>query len=224
MPHAADGNYMSMRVLIVDDHPLMRTGIRALLERTLQQPEIFEAANGREALEIAARVQPDIVLLDVSMPELNGVDAARRFSTDLPSCKVIMLSMHCHEERIAQCLRAGAMGYVLKDGAVSELVDAVESVQRGEVYISKHMPAVVTTLLARKSDVTSPLELLSARQREILQMIAEGQSTKEIGYQLNLSGKTVETHRRLLMQRLSIYDVAGLARFAVRTGLVSLER
>jgi DNA-binding NarL/FixJ family response regulator len=215
---------MSVRLLIVDDHPLMRTGIRALLERTLPQPEIFEATDGREALEIAAKVRPDIVLLDVSMPEMNGVDAARRFSTDLPSCKVIMLSMHCHEERIAQCVRAGARGYLLKDAAVSELVDAVEAVQRGDVYISKHVPPVVTALLERKSAVTSPLELLSARQREILQMIAEGQSTKEIGYQLNLSGKTVETHRRLLMQRLSIYDVAGLARFAVRAGLVSLER
>lgn len=214
---------MSMRLLIVDDHPLMRFGIRALLERTLEQPEIFEAANGREGLEIAAKVQPDIVLLDVSMPTMNGVEAARRFSADLPSCKVIMLSMHCHEERIAQCVRAGAMGYLLKDAAVSELVDAVESVQRGEVYISKHVPSVVTRLLEHESDVTSPLELLSARQREILQMIAEGQSTKEIGYRLNLSGKTIETHRRLLMQRLHIYDVAGLARFAVRTGLVSLE-
>jgi DNA-binding NarL/FixJ family response regulator len=213
-----------MRLLIVDDHPLMRTGIRTLLERTLQHPEIFEASNGREALEIAAKVHPDIVLLDVSMPEMNGVEAVRRFSIDLPTCKVIMLSMHCREERVAQCVRAGAKGYLLKDAAVSELVDAVESVQRGEVYISKHMPPVVTTLLERRSDVTSPLELLSARQREILQMIAEGQSTKEIGYQLNLSGKTVETHRRMLMQRLSIYDVVGLARFAVRAGLVSLER
>lgn len=215
---------MSMRLLIVDDHPLMRTGIRALLERTLQKPEIFEATDGREALEIAAKVRPDIVLLDVTMPGLNGVDAARRFSTELPSCKVIMLSMHCHEERIAQCMRAGAKGYLLKDAAVSELVDAVESVQRGEVYISKHVPTVVTKVLERRSEVTSPLALLSARQREILQLIAEGQSTKEIGYRLNLSGKTVETHRRLLMQRLNIYDVAGLARFAVRAGLVSLER
>lgn len=215
---------MTMRLLIVDDHPLMRAGIRALLERTLQQPEIVEATDGREALEIAAKVRPDLVLLDVSMPGMNGVDAARRFSADLPSCKVIMLSMHCHEERIAQCVRAGAMGYLLKDAAVSELLDALESVQRGEVYISKHIPATVTKVLERDSDTTSPLDLLSARQREILQLIAEGQSTKEIGYQLNLSGKTVETHRRLLMQRLHIYDVAGLARFAIRAGLVSLER
>ena len=134
-----------------------------------------------------------------------------------------MLSMHCHEERVAESVRAGAMGYVVKEGAVSEVTAAIESALRGEVYISDRVPAAVSKVLERKSDVTSPLALLSARQREILQMIAEGQSTKEIGYRLNLSGKTVETHRRLLMQRLDIHDVAGLARFAVRSGLVSLE-
>jgi DNA-binding NarL/FixJ family response regulator len=215
---------MSMTVLIADDHPLIRAGIRTLLERTLDQPQIFEAVDGREALEIAARVHPDVVLMDISMPGLNGVDAARRFATDLPMCKVIMLSMHCHEERIAQCLRAGARGYLVKDAAVSEVASAIDAVRRGEVFISQHAPAVVARVLERNETITSPLELLSARQREILQLIAEGQSTKEIGYRLNLSGKTVETHRRLLMQRLDIYDVAGLARFAIRSGLVSVER
>jgi len=215
---------MSMTLLIVDDHPLIRVGLRALLEHALDQPQIFEATDGREALEIAAREQPDIVLLDVSMPGLNGVDTARRLTTELPACKVIMLSMHCHEERVAECLRAGAVGYLVKDGAVSEIVAAIEAAQHGEVYISTQVPTVAAKLLERKSDVTSPLQLLSPRQREILQLIAEGQSTKEIGYRLNLSGKTIETHRRLLMQRLDIHDVAGLARFAVRAGLVSLER
>jgi DNA-binding NarL/FixJ family response regulator len=213
---------MSMRLLIVDDHPLIRSGLRTLLERSLDQPQIFEATDGREALDIAANVQPDIVLLDISMPGLNGIDAARRLTAALPSCKVIMLSMHCHEERVAECVRAGAMGYLVKDGAVSEVMTAIESAERGEVYISTRVPAVVSKVLERESDVTSPLELLSARQREILQLIAEGQSTKEIGYRLNLSGKTVETHRRLLMQRLDIHDIAGLARFAVRSGLVTL--
>ena len=213
---------MSMRLLIVDDHPLIRSGLRTLLERSLDQPQIFEATDGREALDIAANVQPDIVLLDITMPGLNGIDVARRLTTALPACKVIMLSMHCHEERVAECVRAGAMGYLVKDGAVSEVMTAIESAERGEVYISPRVPAVVSKVLERESDVTSPLSLLSARQREILQMIAEGQSTKEIGYRLNLSGKTIETHRRLLMQRLDIHDVAGLARFAVRSGLVSL--
>ena len=214
---------MSIKVLIADDHPLIRAGIRTLLERTLDRPEIFEAVDGREALEIAAMVRPDIVLMDISMPGLNGIDAARQFAAALPTCKVIMLSMHCQEEQIAQCLRAGAMGYLVKDAAVSEVVSAIDAVQRGDVFISARAPAVVTRVLARSEAITSPLELLSARQREILQLIAEGQSTKEIGYRLHLSGKTVETHRRLLMQRLDIHDVAGLARFAVRSGLVSLE-
>jgi DNA-binding NarL/FixJ family response regulator len=214
---------MSMTLLIVDDHPLIRAGLRALLERTLERPQIFEAADGHEALEVAAKVQPDIVLLDISMPGLNGIETARRLSNELLACKVIMLSMHCHEERVAAALRAGAKGYLVKDGAVSEVVAAIQSVQRGDVYISNRVPTVVTKVLERRSDVTSPLELLSRRQREILQMIAEGNSTKEIGYRLNLSGKTVETHRRLLMQRLDIHDIAGLAKFAVRSGLVSLE-
>lgn len=214
---------MSIRLLVVDDHPLIRVGLRTLLEHMLDQPHIVEASDGREAIEIAATLKPHIVLLDISMPGLNGLDAARRLTSDLPSCKVIMLSMHCHEERVAECLRAGASGYLVKDGAVSEVAAAIKAALRGEVYISTRVPAAVSKLLERKSDVTSPLQLLSARQREILQLIAEGQSTKEIGYRLNLSGKTVETHRRLLMQRLDIHDVAGLARFAVRAGLVSLE-
>lgn len=214
---------MSMKLLIADDHPLMRVGIRTLLEHKLDRPQIFEAVDGRDALEVAARVRPDIVFMDISMPGLNGIDAARRLTAELPMCMVIMLSMHCHEERIAQCLRAGARGYLLKDAAVSEVESAIDAVQRGEVFISQHAPAVVAKVLERQTPITSPLELLSARQREILQMIAEGHSTKEIGYRLNLSGKTVETHRRLLMQRLEIHDVARLARFAVRSGLVSLD-
>jgi DNA-binding NarL/FixJ family response regulator len=214
---------MRLKLLIVDDHPLIRVGLRALLEHTFDEPRIFEASDGREAVEIAASVQPDVVLLDISMPRLNGVEAARRLTTDLPACKVIMLSMHCHEERVVESFRAGAVGYLVKDGAVSEVVEAIESAQRGDVYISPRVPPAVSKVLERKSKTTSPLELLSARQREILQLIAEGQSTKEIGYRLNLSGKTVETHRRLLMQRLAIHDVAGLARFAVRSGLVSLD-
>jgi DNA-binding NarL/FixJ family response regulator len=214
---------MSVKVLIVDDHPLVRAGIRTLLEKTVGESEIFEAVDGREALEVAAKTRPDIVLLDISMPGLNGVDAARRFAADLPECKVIMLSMHCNEERIAQSMRAGARGYILKDAAVSEVVKAIEAVMRGEIYISSQVPTIVSRVLSRTPTATNPLDLLSARQREILQLIAEGQSTKEIGFLLNLSGKTVETHRRLLMQRLDIYDVAGLARFAVRSGLVALE-
>jgi DNA-binding NarL/FixJ family response regulator len=214
---------MSLRVLIVDDHPLMRAGIRTLLEKTIHNVEIVEAVNGLEALELAAQTTPDIVLMDISMPGLNGVEAARRLTSIVPGCKVVMLSMHQDEQRVVESIRAGAAGYLMKDVAVAEVASAIGSVMRGEVYISPSTPKTVTRILASNRSESSPLALLTARQREILQLIAEGQSTKEIGYRLSLSTKTVETHRRLLMERLGIHDVAGLARFAVRAGLVSAE-
>jgi len=214
---------MSLRVLIVDDHPLMRAGIRTLLEKTIHNVEIVEAVNGLEALELAAQTTPDIVLMDISMPGLNGLEAARRLTSVVPGCKVVMLSMHQDEQRVVESIRAGAAGYLMKDVAVAEVALAIGSVMRGEVYISPSAPKTVTRILASNRSESSPLALLTARQREILQLIAEGQSTKEIGYRLSLSTKTVETHRRLLMERLGIHDVAGLARFAVRAGLVSAE-
>jgi len=214
---------MSLRVLIVDDHPLMRAGIRTLLEKTIHNVEIVEAVNGLEALELAAQTTPDIVLMDISMPGLNGLEAARRLTSIVPGCKVLMLSMHQDEQRVVESIRAGAAGYLMKDVAVAEVASAIGSVMRGEVYISPSAPKTVTRILASNRSESSPLALLTARQREILQLIAEGQSTKEIGYRLSLSTNTVETHRRLLMERLGIHDVAGLARFAVRAGLVSAE-
>jgi DNA-binding NarL/FixJ family response regulator len=214
---------MSLRVLIVDDHPLMRAGIRALLEKTVQDIEISEAVDGLDAVDIATRDCPDVVLMDISMPGLNGVDAARRLTSIAPHCKVIMLSMHQDEQRVVESIRAGAAGYLMKDVAVAEVATAIEQVLQGDVFISPSAPKTVRRILANSQCETSPLSLLTARQREILQLIAEGQSTKEIGYRLSLSTKTVETHRRLLMDRLGIHDVAGLARFAVRAGLVSAE-
>jgi DNA-binding NarL/FixJ family response regulator len=214
---------MSLRVLIVDDHPLMRAGIRALLEKTVQDIEISEAVDGLNAVDIATRDCPDVVLMDISMPGLNGVDAARRLTSNAPDCKVIMLSMHQDEQRVVESIRAGAAGYLMKDVAVAEVATAIEQVLRGDIFISPSAPKTVSRILANSQCETSPLSLLTARQREILQLIAEGQSTKEIGYRLSLSTKTVETHRRLLMDRLDIHDVAGLARFAVRAGLVSAE-
>lgn len=214
---------MILRVLIVDDHPLMRAGIRTLLERTMKDVEVVEAVDGLEAIELAARKSPDIVLMDISMPGLNGVEAARRVMAIAPAAKVIMLSMHQDEQRVVQSIRAGASGYLMKDVAVAEVATAIDSVLRGEVFISPSARKTVSRMLASNEAETSPLSLLTARQREILQLIAEGQSTKEIGYRLSLSTKTVETHRRLLMDRLGIHDVAGLARFAIRAGLVSAE-
>jgi DNA-binding NarL/FixJ family response regulator len=214
---------MSLRVLIVDDHPLMRAGIRNLLENTFQNVDILEAVDGLDALELATQSRPDIVLMDISMPGLNGIEAARRMTSVVPGCRVIMLSMHQDEQRVVESIRAGAAGYVTKDAAVAEVATAIDRVMRGEVFISSNAPNTVTRILASNSTGTSPLSLLTIRQREILQLIAEGRSTKDIGYRLSLSAKTVETHRRLLMERLGIHDVASLARFAVRAGLVSAE-
>jgi DNA-binding NarL/FixJ family response regulator len=214
---------MSHRILIVDDHPLMRAGIRTLLEKTIPNVTILEAVDGLDAVELASQARPDVVLMDISMPGLNGVEAARRIAAYVPGCRVIMLSMHQDEQRVVEAIRAGAAGYLMKDVAVAEVRIAIESALRGDVYISPSAPRTVTQMLAKNESETSPLSLLTARQREILQLIAEGQSTKEIGYRLELSTKTVETHRRLLMERLGIHEVAGLARFAVRAGLVSAD-
>jgi DNA-binding NarL/FixJ family response regulator len=214
---------MSLTVLVVDDHPLMRAGIRTLLEKTRPGVEIVEAPDGLSAIDLALQQRPDIVLMDISMPGLNGVEAARRLSTEIPGCKVIMLSMHRDEQRVIQSMRAGAVGYLMKDVAVAEVSIAIDAVVRGETFISPSAPRSVATLLSNPAADMDPLAVLTPRQREILQLIAEGQSTKEIGYRLTLSNKTVETHRRLLMERLGIHDVAGLARFAVRTGLVAVD-
>lgn len=214
---------MSLTVLVVDDHPLMRAGIRTLLEKTRPGVEIVEAPDGLSAIDLALQQRPDIVLMDISMPGLNGVEAARRLSTEIPGCKVIMLSMHRDEQRVIQSMRAGAVGYLMKDVAVAEVSIAIDAVVRGETFISPSAPRSVATLLSNPAADVDPLAVLTPRQREILQLIAEGQSTKEIGYRLTLSNKTVETHRRLLMERLGIHDVAGLARFAVRTGLVAVD-
>jgi DNA-binding NarL/FixJ family response regulator len=214
---------VSLRILIVDDHPLMRAGIRTLLDKTIDHVEIVEAADGLDAIELAAQCRPDVVLMDITMPGMNGVDATRRVTSAVPGCKVIMLSMHQDEQRVVESIRAGAAGYLMKDVAVAEVPTAIDRVMRGEIYVSPSAPKTVTQMLTRDTTETSPLALLTARQREILQLIAEGRSTKDIGYRLSLSTKTVETHRRLLMERLGIHDVAGLARFAVRAGLVSAE-
>lgn len=214
---------MSCTVLLADDHTLVRAGLRVLLEALPEVSAVLEASNGREAVAAIARHRPAVVLMDIAMPELNGLEAAAIVSRDHPATRTIVLSMHGTDAHVLQALRAGAAGYLLKDAAVAELPLALRAVLRGEIYISSAVSRVVVSgfLAGATVDAAGPVESLSARQREILQLIAQGRSTKEIAFDLKLSVKTVETHRRQVMERLQIFDVAGLVRFALRHGLVA---
>lgn len=209
-------------VLLTDNHTLVRAGLRALLTSLEDVQVIAEANDGREALQLIQVHQPDIVLMDIAMPEMNGLEATARVVKDFPDVRVIILSMHANEEYVLQALRAGAMGYVLKDAGVGELELALRAVSRGEAYlsptVSKH---VVADYVRRVGSETSSLDQLTPRQREILQLLAEGRSMKEIAQLLHISVKTVETHRAQLMERLNIHDVAGLVRYAIRMGLIT---
>jgi len=214
-----------IRVILADDHPLLRAGIRETLKGLPGVEVIGEVSDGRAAIELAKSVKPDVVFMDISMPSLNGLEATERIIKAFPEVRVIILSRHDNEEYYWRALRAGASGYLLKKAVVAELKTALQSVARGEVYLSREIAALVRAKLPldQIARARSPVEQLSERQRDILQLIAEGQTTKEIALTLRLSAKTIEYHRMQLMQRLNIFDIPGLVRFAVRTGLVSQE-
>ncbi|HUQ04708.1 MAG TPA: response regulator transcription factor [Kofleriaceae bacterium] len=212
-----------MRILLAEDHTLMRAGLRALLETHSEPMTIFEAGDGRTALDLAMAERPDIALLDIAMPELNGLELAARLANDLPGTRVIMLSMHSTPSHVAHALRAGAAGYLLKDAAAEELFVALRAVSRGETYLSPAISKQVVDGFLGRSVAPAP-DVLTPRQREILQLVAEGKATKDVAAILDLSVKTVEAHRSQIMARLGIHDLAGLVRYAIRTGLVSSER
>lgn len=209
-----------IRVLLADDHTLIRAGMRTLLQGIAGIEVVGEADDGRQALQQIAALRPAIVLMDITMPELNGLEATAQIAKDFPLVRVIILSMHANEEYVWQALRAGAAGYLLKDACTAELELAVRSVARGESFlspaVSKH---VIGDFIRRTGSETSSVELLTPRQREVLQLIAGGRTTKEIARTLGISVKTVETHRMQLMERLDIHDIAGLVRYSIRTGL-----
>ncbi len=213
-----------VRVLLADDHTLVRAGIRALLTELPGVRVVAEAADGREAVELARIQQPNLVLMDISMKGLNGIEATAQLKRELPDVRVIILSMHASEEHVAQALQAGAAGYMLKDAATQELALAVAAVMRGEAYLSPVVSKqMVDSYIQRRGSDPGPLDVLTPRQRQILRLIAEGNTTKQIAHLLNLSVKTVETHRSQLMGRLEIHDVPGLVRYAVRVGLVASD-
>lgn len=215
---------MAPRIVLADDHRLVRAGVRALLEKTRLGEVVAEANDGREALELVAEHRPDVVLLDIGMPNLNGLDAIERIKERSPETKVIILSMYANEEYVVRALRSGVSGYLIKDSAVEELERAIRSVAAGKTYLSKRIskPAI-EAFLANPTRVYAPLDQLTPRQREVLQLIGEGKNTKEIADLLRVSIKTIEAHRLRLMRRLGIHDLPGLVRFAIRTGLVSAE-
>ncbi|NMG31619.1 response regulator [Aromatoleum evansii] len=211
-----------LRILLADDHTLVRAGLRALLTTFPSVTVVGEATNGREALERARALQPDVVLMDISMKDLNGLEATALLRKEVPKARVIVLSMHVSEDYVMQALRAGAAGYLIKDAAPLELELALQAVMRGETYLSPAISKQIVDGYVQRLDAEeSPQVQLTPRQREILQLIAEGKSTKEIAFRLEVSVKTVETHRAQLMERLGIRDVPGLTRYAIRIGLVS---
>ncbi|HQH42763.1 MAG TPA: response regulator transcription factor [Syntrophorhabdaceae bacterium] len=219
----------NIRVVLAEDHTLVRKGIKALLEELEGIDVVAEAGDGHEAINAVETSSPDIVLLDIAMPGLNGLEVASRITKDFPDTKVIVLSMHANEEYVFQSLKAGVAGYLLKDAGTAELELAIRSVIRGEIYLSPQISKqVVTDYMARTEGKTragqsmdsNPFEVLTSRQREILQLIAEGYTTKEIAKRLNISINTVEAHRTQIMEQLDIHNIAGLVRYAIRTKLV----
>ena len=214
---------MPTRVILADDHKLVRAGFRAMLKTLPDVEVVAETENGRHALELIRKHVPDIALLDITMPGLTGLEVAARVSAEIPNVRVIILSMHTGDEYIVQAIRAGIAGYLLKNAEPMELELAIRSALDGDIYMSPGVSRRVVHEFARKTNFTTTMDLLSPRQREILQLLAEGNSNKEIATVLKLSIKTVETHRKELMERLGLHDVAGLVRYAIRMGIVRAD-
>lgn len=213
----------TVRILLADDHKLVRAGIRSLLERLPGIEVVAEASDGREALRLIGEHRPQIVLMDIAMPELNGLEATRRVAKAFPDVSVIILSIYSDEEHVYQSLLAGASGYLLKGAAIEELELAIRAVAQHETYLSPPISRpVIMEYVRRTGGDSRSAKKLSPRQTEVLQLIAEGKSMKQIALGLSISVKTVESHRAALMNRIGIQDIAGLVRYAVKIGLIDL--
>ena len=224
-----------LRVILVDDHNLVRAGFRSLLENIPEVEIVAEADNGYSALELIRAHKPDMVLMDIALPDITGLDVTARVTQEYPSIKVVLLSMYDNEEYVLRAMEIGAAGYLLKDADASEFELAIHAIANGKAYLSPAISSrVIESYQARVSTPKQPITLptgpqnhadspLTTRQREVLRLIAEGFTTKEIAQQLNLSVKTVDAHRTQLMRELDIHDIAGLVRYAIRIGLVSAE-
>jgi DNA-binding NarL/FixJ family response regulator len=214
-----------LKILIADDHGIVRTGLRLLLEREGEIEVVGEAADGRELVRLATELKPDIAVVDIGMPLLNGIDAAAQVKREAPSVAIIILSMHADESYIARALNVGARGYLLKDTADDEIESAVRAVAAGKPYFSKQIAQTLLedyVRLLRDRGVQDSYELLTDREREVLQLLAEGRSNKEVASVLNVSPYTVETHRNNLMQKLNLHNTADIVLYAVRKAIIQL--
>jgi len=216
---------VKIKILLVDDHKIVRDGLRALIDKYPDLEVVAEAADGRTAVRLAKELSPNIVIMDISMPDLNGIEAARQIASESPRVKVLTLSMHSDARYVKQLFAAGASGYLLKECAIDELVTAIQSVAANQIYLSPRITHVVLTEYLSKQPIAeaSVFSVLTAREREVLQLMAEGKTTKEIAYFLNLSVKTVEAHRQKIMEKSNIHSIAELTKYAIREGLTSLE-
>lgn len=216
---------VNTRILIADDHKIVRDGLCSLLEKQSKMEVVAEAENGRMAVQLAKERRPNVVIMDISMPDLNGIEATHQLIAALPEVKVIGLSMHSDKRFVVGMFGAGAAGFLLKDCAFEELAQAIKAVVANQVYLSPGIAGTVMEDYFRRISATasSPKAMLTSRQREVLQLLAEGQSTKQIASRLHVSVKTVETHRRQIMIKLDLHSIAELTKYAVREGLTSLE-
>lgn len=216
---------MSIRIIIADDHRLVREGLRSLLEKQPDMEVIAEAEDGRTMLKLAQEMLPNIAIMDVAMPDLNGIEATHQIIDIVPGVKVLALSMYSDRRLVAGMLSAGASGYLLKDCAFEELVQAVRTVVAGQIYLSPTITQIVARNYIERLEKmdSSAFALLTTREREVLQLLAEGKTVKEIAYHLNLSAKTIETYRQQIMDKLYIHSIAELTKYAIREGLTSLD-
>jgi DNA-binding NarL/FixJ family response regulator len=212
-----------IRVLIADDHALLRAGLRSLCDQLEGVEVVGDAADGRQALEMVATLSPEILMTDISMPELNGLELTTRVAREFPRTKSIILSMHTEPEYAAEALGAGAVGYLIKDSGTSEIELAIRAVARGESYLSPAISKHFAPGSLKSAEPPRPANPLTPRQLEVLKLIAEGNTTKAIAHRLDISVKTADSHRVQLMERLGIHEIAGLVRYAIRTGLVEAD-
>ena len=215
---------MSIRVILADDHKIMRNGLRALLEKHQDIEIVGEAADGRTAIDLALKHSPDVILMDVSMPDMNGIEATKKTIEKSPKVKIVALSMHSDKKFIAEMLNAGASGYLLKDCAAQELIQAIHTVMKNRSYLSPDIAEIMIKeykqIVSREN--LSAHSLLTSREREVLQLLAEGKTMKEIAFALEISVKTAETYRQHIMDKLDIHTIAGITKYAIREGLTTL--